>query len=133
MNTSPLNAFLTLPIVAVLRRNVLLLLLLVGAVFLALDDRVFKILGGLIYAPALFLGTFFLVAVARHVFHRKTMDAYADPLITEQYDANGGVSKVPTFVDDFFSLSPEKRATLYVAQGIGYVIAGAIIISTVWK
>lgn len=128
-----INSVLTLPVVAYVRRNVLLLTLLVGAVFLALDDRAFKVLGGLIYSPALVFATIALSALILHIFHRKSFDAYADPLVTEKKEADGTTTPVPTFATDFIALPAFQRATLYTAVRIGYALVIAIILATVWK
>jgi hypothetical protein len=131
---SKLQSFLTWPIVSLIRRNVMLLVFLSGAVFLALNEWAFAKVGGLVYFPALLLVVGLGYKIARHFTSRKSTDAYMDDLVSEIKADGGKVTQlVHNYLEDFHNLDATHRVWVVTIEKVAWIIGGAILLAHVWK
>lgn len=96
----------------------LLLLVFTGFALLALNDRVFQLVGTFAYAPALVTLAALCALLLRNIFNHETTDA----------DADSGL-----FVDQWRALSPQQRFTFTFWQWIAYFLGACLIVAAIAK
>ena len=114
-----IERFLTSPLVGYVRRNWVLLLITAAFAWLAIDDLVFAIVGWMVYPPVLCFEAILLATLFRHIFNRRTTDAYTD---SRQEGAG-------SFSADFASLPPVHKVWLTSIQIWVYILAFSIVVA----
>ena len=109
---------LALPVIAFVLNYWLLLLALYGASLLATYEPIFTKYGTLAFVPVFVIGAVVLSKLIGHLIFRETIDK----------DVCSG-----TFVSDWRSMPPERRATLAIYIMIGFYIGACIVTSGLAK
>jgi len=107
-----------IPILSFITRYWMLLILAVVTVALCLNDRIFQMLGALIYIPAACTVAVVVQLLIVHLFFRETIDK----------DAHDG-----TYLAEWRALDPRTRIILTVVYRVGILLALSIIAAAVGK
>jgi len=114
------DAFLKkIPLVSYVRRYWLILVLLAGAGYLALDDKLFALIGTAIYAPALVLIAALTGLLIRHIVNADTADQC---IHSGEYDTTWKTV-----------LTAKERLGITVLIGIVYFLGACLIVAAVAK
>ncbi|BCU77879.1 hypothetical protein [Luteolibacter sp. LG18] len=107
-----------LPLFNYLRRYWLLIAVFSGFAIMALNDRVFALVGTFAYAPALVTLAALCALLLRNVFNAETSDA----------DVDNGL-----YTDAWKALSPIERVRLTFWQWIAYFLGACLIVAAIAK
>lgn len=107
-----------IPIITYVQRYWMLILAAAALVSLCLNDKVFALLGALVYIPAVASVATLVFLLIIHLFFRETIDK----------DWHNG-----TYVAEWRSLEPKTRITLTVALVVGLFLSVAIIAASTGK
>jgi hypothetical protein len=124
------NWFLTLHIVAFVRRYWKLSLWLVATILCVRNDTLLEKIGFFVYLPALGVGLTWCALLVRHIFFNKTLDAYVDnrvdfiddPTLTEP----DKIVHVSNFTEDFHRLDGRTKVILTMSVTMALILAIAI-------
>ena len=133
-----LNAFLALPVVGFIRKNLLAAVLLALFLALALNDAAFGLVGTLSYLPVMVVAALIGVRLLRHLSGFKTTNAYTDQLVTKvrawDSKANAWIdTEVGNFTADFHALPPATKCWIVTVERGFALLFIALIIMHLWK
>ena len=128
---------LSLPIVSFIRNNWHLMVLAIVAIFIALWDPAYNIVGAFCYLPLLALGVIIGARFVIHCAFFKSIEAYTDQTTTKirvwDDKLNAWIDQpIGNFTSDFHLLAPSTKCWMVIIVRVAFAIAVTLLVMRFW-